>query len=94
MKSNEQKFYKLFLSDHLPVQSLSLGGIYTINVFYCEIILFFTKKFRNLGKQLKILNATKGKLIDNRRLSRLLYDYNRVLHEMDELNEFFKHYTG
>ena len=69
---------------------LYLGGVYTVNVFYCIIIFFFIQRFRYLSKQLKILNASNTKLVDNRKLSRLIYEYNRVLFELMEMNQLFK----
>ena len=69
---------------------LYLGGVYTVNLFYCVIILFFSKRFQYLSKKLKKLDQPKLKLVDNRRLSRIIYEYNRTLFELMEMNDFFK----
>ena len=69
---------------------LYLDGVYTVNIFYCVIILFFAKKFEHISKQLKRLNRSKVKVINNRKLSRLIYEFNRVIFELTEMNELFK----
>ena len=78
----------------------ALMGVYTVNVYYCVILLFFTKKFQFLTKRIKKLNfpeskaiddrKVKSKGIDNRKLSRLIIEHNRVLFEVSEMNELFK----
>ena len=69
---------------------LYLGSVWTVNVFYCEIVLFFAKKFEHISKQLKHLDKSKTKMIENRKLSGLIYDFNRVVFELAEMNQLFK----
>lgn len=73
---------------------LALTSVYPINLFYCTIILFFTKRFQHLSKQLNRLDEPAGSSvpgrINNRKLSRLMFDYNQILHEMMEMNQLFK----
>lgn len=69
---------------------LFLGVFYTLNVFNAEIIVFISKKVGHIAKQIERLNATKTKLVDNRKLSRLIVEYNRVLFELIQMNNFFK----
>ena len=69
---------------------LYLAGVYMINTFYCKIIQFFSKRFQYLSKQLRILDAANNKLVDNRRLARLVFEHNRVLFDLMEMNDLFK----
>ena len=69
---------------------LYLGCVWTLNMFYCEILLFFSKKFEHISKQLKYLNKSKTKRIKNCKLSRLIYQFNRVVFELTEINQLFK----
>ena len=67
-----------------------LDSVYTVNMFYCELVLFFSKKFEHISKQLKRLNTSNVKIINNRKLSRLIYEFNRVVFELKEMNDLFK----
>ena len=69
---------------------LFLGVAYTLNVFYIEIIVFLSKKLGYIAKQIENANSSKSKLINNRKLTGLIVDYNRVLLELIEMNNFFK----
>ena len=69
---------------------LFLGVAYTLNVFYIEIILFLSKKLHNIAKRVDRANTDRKKTIDNRKLTRLIIEYNRVLFEQMEMNDFFK----
>lgn len=73
---------------------LFLGVIYTLNVFYIEIVIFCSKKIGHIAKQIELMNVSKTKLVDNRKLSRLIVEYNRVLFELTQMNNFFKNYIG
>lgn len=67
-----------------------LGLIYSLNVFYIEIVMFCGKKVDHISKQIERMNVSKTKLVDNRKLSRLIVEYNRVLFELIQMNKFFK----
>lgn len=69
---------------------LFLGIVVTLNVFYIEIIMFMNKKIGFIAKQIERMNVTATGPIDNRKLSRLIVDYNRVLFELIQMNNFFK----
>ena len=71
---------------------LGLNSVYPINLFYCTIILFFTKRFQHLSKQLDRLDEPAGSSgrINNRKLSSLIFDYNQIVHELIEMNQLFK----
>lgn len=55
-----------------------LHSMYTVNLFLVQLMRFFCTKFRYLAKQLTQLNESKGRKIDRRKLSRLVYEYVRV----------------
>ena len=67
---------------------LFLGIGCTLNLFYIEMIVFLAKKFRNIAKRIERTNVNKP--IDNRRMSGLIYSYNRTVFELIEMNNFFK----
>lgn len=68
------------------------------------VMHFFTLKFACILKRLQKLRTTKAetkaesgltnKRISNRRLSRLIYQFNYVQGELLEINEFFQHFVG
>lgn len=55
-----------------------LHSIYTISLFMVMVIRYFIVKFNYIGRQVKCLNASKVKRVDNRRLAKLVRDYNQV----------------
>ena len=71
-----------------------LFSIYTLNVYFIECMLFLRKKIRHISQQVQQLRTSKTKLINNRRLARLISDFNRVNSELIEFNDFFKNFLG
>lgn len=69
---------------------LYFGTLYFVNVFYIEIQMFFSKKIGYIAKQIEAMNASKTNLVDNRKLSRLIMEYNRVIFELIKMNELFR----
>ena len=69
-------------------------SMYTINVFLIESLLFLGKKFRFISKKIQNLRSTKTKLAHNLKLAKLIRDYNEVLKELIDVNDFFKEYLG
>lgn len=69
-------------------------SVYTLNVFFIECMWFLSKKFRHLSRQVQNLRATRTKLIHNKRLTKLIQDYNEVMAELMDINKFFKNFLG
>lgn len=67
-----------------------LHAIYTVNLFSIEFMKFMEKKFGYLSKQIEELNNSKTRLIDNRSLAKLIFEYSYVQLELVEMNNFFK----
>ena len=67
--------------------------IYTLNIFVVTILIFFRVKFGYIAKQLDQLQHEKVK-INNRKLGRLIYDFNYVYLELSKLNSYFKYLSG
>lgn len=67
--------------------------IYMVSLFLLGIFCFFVRRFRYVRKRVERLNAT-YKPSHNRRLARLIYDHNRVHHDLIEMNSFFGNYVG
>ena len=67
-----------------------LQSLYTINLSYMIVMLFFVKRFRFVSKHLRRMK----KPINNRKQSRLICDHNRIETELLEMNEFFKNFLG
>ena len=53
----------------------------------------FSKRFNYIGRHLEILINT-SELIDNRKLSRMIIEHNRVHYDLMLINDFFKSYVG
>ena len=64
-------------------------GIHSINVMYIEVMRIVTKKFNCIARRTAELNARRTKMTDNRKLSRLLFEHNKVHVELQEMNAFF-----
>lgn len=69
-------------------------SIYTLNVFFIECMWFLSKKFQHLSKKIRSLRATKTKLVYNQELAKLIKDYNEVVAELTDINDFFKNFLG
>ena len=72
-----------------------LHFLYTLNLFYVTCMRFFTKRFRNIGRQLEKMSSSRtvGRA-DNRKLSRLIAEHHQVHHDLMLINEMFKFQTG
>ena len=74
---------------------LFFNSIYTVNALYIAVIRILTKKFDRIASRTARLNAPRGaKPINNRRLSRLIFDHNRVHLELLEMNAFFSSFVA
>ena len=88
--------YIFFQALHVLIISHGLFSFlhcfFTINMFYVTCMLFFTTRFRHIGKEVERMSVSKS--IDNRILSRLIIEHNRVHYDLIQINEFFKFNTG
>ena len=66
--------------------------VYTISIFFVTVLIFLFKKFSHITKQIAKLKNEQS--IDNRKLSKLIYDFNFVYLEMVKMNEYFCKFTG
>lgn len=57
-------------------------------------MMFMARKFRHICQQVRDIGKTKTKLVRNHRLARLIKDYNEVLTELMDINDFFKNFLG
>ena len=75
-----------------------LHQLYSINLFCLQITRFLSLKFKCIARRLvrlnKGLNVSRAKMINNRRLAKLIYSYNQVHLELIEANDFFKDFLG
>ena len=78
-------FYYFFVIFHM---------IYTLNVFFITILIYIRKKFNHISKQLEHLQKDEKVKINNKKLSRLIYDFNYVYLELMHLNSYFKYLSG
>lgn len=69
-----------------------LHSIYSGNLFYTQIIRFLAKRFRAIGRQVARMNAKKK--VDNRKLAKIIYEFNRTEHDLMEMNQFFREFVG
>ena len=67
--------------------------IYTMNVFYITILIFFCKKFNHISKQVEQFQNEKVKF-NNQKLSRFIYDFDYVYLELIHLNSYFRYLAG
>ena len=68
--------------------------VYTLACFFIQCMWFLCQKFRHISKKVGYLRKTKSKLIHNQRLAKLIRDYNEVLAEVVDINDFFKGFLG
>ena len=72
-----------------------LHNLYTTQIFFLEVIYYFSLKFKHIARRLNHLNsATKTKKINNQALAKLTRHYNLVHLELIETNDFFKNFLG
>ena len=69
-----------------------LHSVYTTNIFVLQTIHLFSLKFKFIGRHLASLGATKK--INNGRVARLIFEFNRIQLELLEVNTFFKNFLG
>ena len=67
--------------------------IYTVNLMLVAVIRFLSRKFCYIGRQAEAMSKSNKKL-NNRKLSKLLYDYNHVHTELEVMNRFFQKHVG
>lgn len=67
-------------------------AIFTLNVFFISIVNFFSRKYGHIAGQVRLLKE-KGKF-SNRKLEKLIDDFNRVCLEMQLINKYWKHFLG
>ena len=71
-----------------------LHSVYTTSIFILQIMYFFSLKFKYIRRRLARLDDSGAKKLDNRRLVRLVLQFNRVQLELIETNNFFKRFLG
>lgn len=69
-------------------------SIYMVNILYISVVRILTKKFHAIAARAAQCNAARFKVVNNRRLFRLLYEHNRVSLELLEMNAFFCNFVG
>ena len=69
-----------------------LNSVYSLNLFFNQLLNFFAKKFRHLLKRVQRLNAA-GR-VDQRKLAKLIYQFQVVNFELMEMNAFFSSFVG
>lgn len=73
-----------------------LHSIYTVNLLFVAVMAIFAKKFSSIASrtvELNALDASSSKQI-NRKLSRLLFEHNKVHLEMLEMNALFSGFVA
>lgn len=91
--------YILVQSFHVLIYSYTVFFFahycFTLNLFFAECMWFFFRRFVHIGKHVQKLNVQKT--LDRKKtqkLIRLLIDYNRVHHDLIQINEFICNYIG
>ena len=69
-------------------------SIYTMSVLHIAVMRVITKKFKRMVDRVRRLNAPGAKLINNRSLSRLIIEHNKIHVELQEMNTFFSRFVG
>lgn len=68
---------------------------FTLNLFHMWAMRFFSKRFHSIGKRVESMRELEmSRMIENWRLSRLVYAYNRTHHDLILINDFYKSYVG
>lgn len=90
--------YVLLQSFHLITNSIAIIGylhsLYSVNLFYLEVMQLLTKKFAYLSAQVKLLGRPKTDKISDRKLTNLIDLYITVESEVVTQNNFFKSFLG
>lgn len=68
--------------------------IYTLNFFVVTLIRFFRNKFRQITRRIERLKVEKKSRANNRKLARLVYEFNVVHLELFAMRELFKQFIG
>lgn len=73
-----------------------LHSLYTVNIFLVTIVLYFSKKFSYIAKQVAGMSCSNehSKKRFNRRLAAMIQAYNAVHKEMQAMNKFFSFFIG
>lgn len=69
-------------------------SIHSVNVMYIEVMLIVKNKFNRIAIRAAELNVRGTKMIDNRKLSQLLFEHNKVHVELQEMNAFFSNFLA
>ena len=69
-----------------------LNSIYSLNLFYNQVLSFFAKKFSYILRRVQHLQPPNQ--IDQRKLIKLIYQYQVVQFELIEMNAFFSSFVG
>lgn len=67
-------------------------SILTLNVFFCSLINFFARKYGHIASQIRLLTEPKG--FSNRKLKKLVQDFNAVSLELQIINQYVSQYIG
>lgn len=90
--------YALLQTVHIVLNSIGIIGylhsLYTVNLFYLEVMKLLAKKFAYLSDQVNLLGQPKTDIIDDRQLSKLIYEFNCVEDELLTQNNLFKSFLG
>lgn len=70
-----------------------IHSVCSVNVLLIAVMVVLIKKFRRIARRVEALNARNAqnaaKLVNNRRLTRLLFEHNKTQLELLEMNAFF-----
>ena len=70
-----------------------LHSVCTTTIFILQIMHYFSLKFKCIGRRLARLDALGAEKL-NKRLAKLILDFNRVQLELIEVNAFFRNFLG
>lgn len=90
--------YVLLQAFHLVTNSIAIVGylhsLYTVNLFYLEVMKFLAKKFAYLSVQCKRLGRPRTDMISDRKLGLLIDQYFTVESEVVTQNDFWKSFIA
>lgn len=77
---------------HIYFMHCFLSQVYIVSLMVLNLMRFFIKRFLCLKRKVERLN--KVRVVNNRRLTRIIREHNRVHFELIKMNEFFRSSLG
>lgn len=88
-------FFQLLNIGHLGFHLFGFTSVvYTMNVFLLTLVRFFRLKFRCITGRIERLHVSCRKRVNNRKLARLLYEFNVIHLELFAMRDLFKGLIG